>query len=118
MLGLGCLEILKPIGYWDITYWDWCVGSDANLLALEQAIHSAMFPKSQFDLTDHIAKSGKTPSNAEVEWRNQKCDTLALASHVMNRREVFVTRDLDFDGARSLASVGQIVVPSIAATMI
>ena len=117
-LGLDCLEILKPIGYSDITYMDWCVWSDPSLVALERAIHTAMFPKAHFNRTDHIAYSSRLPKNAEAEWRNQKCDVLALVSHALNRREIFVTRDADFNGAKSISGIGQIVEPAQAAAMI
>ena len=116
--GLDSLDMLKPVGYWDITFWGWCVWSNPALIALEQAIHAAMFPGSQFELADHIARSAKTEHNAKVEWRNQKCDVLALASHVANRRDVFVTRDADFNAARSVSGVGQIVRPDQAAAML
>jgi hypothetical protein len=29
-------------------------------------------------------------------WRNQKCDVLALWSHIHNARDVFVTNDREF----------------------
>jgi hypothetical protein len=85
-LGLGVLEILKPIKYWDLTFWDWDIWPDQAMLALGRRIHEVLFPGDDIDSAE--------PS--DPKWRNHKCDVLALWSHIHHARDVFVTNDGTF----------------------
>ena len=95
ILGLGALEILPPIFYYDITFWDWCIWADDDaMVALERQIHEVLFPASPFLWTDFCAAGGLDPATAsDSTWRNHKCDVLALWSHIHHARDVFVTND-------------------------
>lgn len=85
-VGLGSIELLLPVGIWDLTFWDHCLWSSPEWESLITRIHEAMFPGVPPELE-------KVP---ERKWRNQKCDVLAMASHIIGGRDVFVTRDPDF----------------------
>jgi hypothetical protein len=97
------IEILKPLAYWDITYWDWCVYAGDDSVALERKIHRILFPRSDFawnpqsSHTD-LAPNGMPGSQDEglAKWRNRKCDTLGMWCHIHYHADGFVTRDRNF----------------------
>jgi hypothetical protein len=97
-LGLGHLEILPPLSYWDITFWDWSLWADAKGEALERNIHNILFPQVEFFWPDYCRANGLDPQITPSfgRWRNCKCDVLALWSHIHHNREVFVTDDRNF----------------------
>jgi len=102
-LGLGSVEILKPLGHFDITYFDWCLfAHDENdpMVELERKIHGILFPEIEFSYAEFCRRNGLDPNSGEVDkrWRNPKCDVLALWSHIYHRGDVFVTRDNNFHG--------------------
>jgi hypothetical protein len=101
ILGLGTLEILQPIFYFDLTFWDWGVFPDDVMLALERQIHEVLFPAFPFLWSDFCAANGLDPVTAlpNSTWRNYKCDVLALWSHIHKARDVFVTHDGEFHKA-------------------
>ena len=43
-LDLVHLDILKPMAYWDIGFWDWCLWSGSDMVLLEKQIHTILFP--------------------------------------------------------------------------
>ena len=103
-LGISHLPLLRPIGYWGITYWDWCAWAAPELLELEQRIHRVLFPNEPLRWEDRLAALGEYPVPELVDreypkWRNRRCDDLALLSHVSNQRDVFVTSDGAFHQA-------------------
>lgn len=98
-------EILKPLGYWNVTFWDWCVWGDQGPAGsvLEESIHRILFPQIEFSWQDHADACGQDPNEASEEqhsewgrWRNRKCDTLAMWCHIYYGGDAFVTRDKAF----------------------
>ena len=97
------IEILKPLAYYDITYWDWCVYAGDDLLILEEKIHRILFPRNDFALKPESARTGLGPDGSTaswaqelVKWRNRKCDTLGMWCHIHYQADGFVTRDGNF----------------------
>jgi len=88
-LGLGRAEILKPVGYWGVTYWGWAYYPSEEMTALERKLHDVLFPRIEFDYSNHDAP-------LEGKWRNAKCDVLALWSHIHHGGDIFVTSDANF----------------------
>ena len=97
-LGLAHLEILPPMFYWDITYWDQRIWSDPCLEAEERKIHEVLFPNIEFLWEDYCADCSVEPNDIAFanRWRNAKCDVQSLWSHVFHKRDVFVTTDGNF----------------------
>ena len=97
-VGLIDVEILKPIGYWDITFWDYCVWGGDQLTELERKIQEILFPKIEIEYKEFCRKRGLDLNNKRMrrKWRNVKCDVLALWSHVWNGGGIFVTKDSHF----------------------
>ncbi|HEX7645300.1 MAG TPA: hypothetical protein VF450_12455 [Noviherbaspirillum sp.] len=99
-LGFGGLELLMPKAYLGITYWNNAEWSDPGD-TLERSIHEIVFPGIPFQWEDYCREKGLDPvadfnSDAARKWKNAKCDVLALWSHAIRGRDVFVTRDTDF----------------------
>ncbi len=101
-LGLGTLEILRPIFYWDVGFLDWSYWADDEaMLTLERDIHEVLFPAAPFLWSDFCVANGLDPeAPLNTKWRNHKCDVLALWSHIHDARDVFVTNDGDFHKRR------------------
>ncbi len=97
-VGLGKAQILKPLCYFDITYNDWCVTANVPMLELEQKIHEVLFPKIQFSYEEFCKEKGLDPKSGEIDrhWRNQKCDVLAMWSHIRYGGGIFVTKDKNY----------------------
>ncbi len=124
-LGLGHLELIKPLAYLGIGYFDWCLLSGKESIALEQRIHEVLFPAIPFRWPDYCTMMGIAPESSAVgtSWRNAKCDVQAYWSHIHHKREVFVTTDGNFHKATKKASLlsmfgGQISTPSEAAQLL
>ncbi|HEX9639919.1 MAG TPA: hypothetical protein VGB13_01245, partial [Candidatus Krumholzibacteria bacterium] len=68
--------ILKPIGYFDVTFYDWCVAAGGDITSRERAIHEVLFPSVEFLYNDFRARAG-LPKEAPVDgkWRdmNESC---------------------------------------------
>lgn len=116
-LDLAHLEILKPMLYWGITFWDWSCFSSPDEIALEKKIHAALFPNMEFAWKDYCCANSLdlATSNPTGKWRNCKCDVQAVWSHIQNRRNVFVTSDSNFhvpEKKRCLIALGARCVES------
>jgi hypothetical protein len=105
-LGLGHVEILRPIAYCDITFLDWAELASPEAAALERHLHAILFPNDAFEYADYCRRNGIDP-NAPLnrKWRNQKCDVLAIWSHIRHGRDVFVTSDANFHKAAKKAAL-------------
>jgi len=90
--------LLKPIGYWGVTYWDYWIYGPSEL---EKPIHEILFPKIPFDYTDYCTLHGLNPESSLIDknWRNAKCDVLSMWCHIHYGNEVFVTNDNNFHKA-------------------
>ncbi len=96
-LDLDHLNIVKPMTYWGIAFWDWSYYSSEDSIALEKRIHAILFPSIEFEWKEYCLAHGldhRLPPNGK--WRNCKCDVQAMWSHVNANREVFVTSDGNF----------------------
>ncbi len=97
-LGLGHLDLLAPMFYFDITFFDYCLWCDESMTSLELSIHKILFPNIPFLWADYCTAHGL---NVEADyhdkkWRNAKCDVQAYWSHVHSKRDVFVTTDNNY----------------------
>lgn len=123
-LGLAHLDLLEPMLYYDITFWDASLWSDDKMETLERSIHEILFPNIPFLWTDYCTAIGIDPSpeTRDQKWRNAKCDVQAFWSHAWRNRDVFVTSDRNFHAEskkkRLLALVGgRIETPESAALL-
>jgi len=117
-LALGHLEILRPMLYFDVGFWDWAYMVEAEAEILERKIHDVLFPNVEFQWTDFCSARGWNPDAQPVDdkWRNAKCDVQALWSHIHHGRNVFVTSDAKFHAVTKLPTLislgaGQILSP-------
>jgi hypothetical protein len=96
-VGLSQMEMLKPIGHWDITFWDWCIYADDQMVQLERDIHNVICPYIEFDFALFCQSQRLDPNSKEInrKWRNAKCDVLTLWSHIYYDGDIFVTADID-----------------------
>jgi hypothetical protein len=98
-------EILKPPGYWNITFWDWCVWAEEGSPErdLEEKIHNVLSAEIKFRWKDHAEACSLDPYEAVErqhkewqKWRNRKCDTLTMWCHIHYKGDILLTEDKDF----------------------
>lgn len=112
-VGLDSLELLPPLIYMDITFLDYSVWGDEND-HLEHDIHNVLFPKIEFLWMDY-AKARSLPVDVlDKNWRNAKCDVLALWCHVKHGGGVFVTSDSNFHAETKREKLGSLGAGTIA----
>ncbi len=101
-VGLSKLELLKPIGYWDITFHDWCVYSGEKLAKLEKEIQEIIHPNYEVNFNDHCKKYGYEQTDLKIlaKWLNAKCDVLAMWCHIWYNGDIFVSSDGHFFGKK------------------
>lgn len=110
-LGLWRLGLALPPRYYDISFFDASVRMDEKGARLDRDLHRAICPAVAFDLDDVCAAHGLTGASqawtADARrWRAAKCDVLALWSHIVGGRDVFVTTDgLFFDRSKHAALI-------------
>ena len=97
-VGLGHVGILKPIFYWGITFWNWSLWANDEMVTLELQIHEILFPEIDFNYHKFCDKRGIDSNSGEIDrrWRNAKCDVLALWSHIYHKGGIFITSDSNF----------------------
>ena len=96
-IGFDALELLPPLAYWDICFWDHCVANETD--TLEKDIHNVLFPNIEFMWVDCANARGLPVEALDKNWRNAKCDVLALWCHIKHGGGVFVTSDGNFHAA-------------------
>jgi hypothetical protein len=96
--GLDGLPLIEPIAYWGIGFYGHGLLADDTMVDLEQKIHQVLHPDLEFSLKDFCDARGieMDTEKPDRRWRNARCDTQALWSHIYHRRECFVTRDGNF----------------------
>lgn len=92
------IEILKPMGIWNFTFYGWCIWGGIEMENLDRAIHETLFPNIPFIWREYAQKNDLDPENQEVKgkWRNARCDSISLWCHIYYQREIFITRDNNF----------------------
>src|SRR6185436_4127143 len=92
-LGLEAVELLRPMGYLDLCYIDWCVYSGPSLEALEREIHEILFPAIAYEADRHCPVDDAA---GRARWRNAKCDVQSMWCHIHYPGDIYVTRDANF----------------------
>ena len=97
-LGFKNSEILKPLAYFDVTFWDWAIYSGPDLEAQEKEIQEILFPAIPFNYQDFCAIEKIPPQKTPLarKWINTKCDVLVLWSHIYYGGSIFITSDNNF----------------------
>ena len=94
-------EILKPVGYWGITYWDWFLwgGEGTPTSELDRNIHTVLFPETEFNWQDYAKAHGIDPTQSIHDnspdwqkWRNRKCDVLTMWCHIATMQAIFLSQ--------------------------
>lgn len=109
--GLQGVDILLPMAYRDVVYYDHALRCDKSMVALENKIHEALFPTPINSIDDELTKK---------EWRRRKCDVQVAWATIYHKWEILVTRDSNFHNkAESMRQFGikEILSPSKAAEM-
>jgi hypothetical protein len=99
-IGMKHLQILKPTGVWDLTFWDWSIYSSDADQDLQNSIHEVLFPNIDRQWAQFAAAFGEDV-NSRIgpgyrKWRNRLCDVQGLWAHIKNDRDIFVTSDKNF----------------------
>src|SRR5207302_1562995 len=93
-VGLGNIEILAPIAYSGITFSEWSLAADDEMVELERKIQEVLFPTIDFDYETH--NDDPNDGKINVKRRNAKCDVLAMWCHITYDGDIFITSDRNF----------------------
>jgi hypothetical protein len=89
--GLDSAEILKPLGFCGLTFWDFCVFGSEEAKNLHERIADILFGNSPYRY-NRPDEDGRY----QIKHRNQICDCQAIWAHISYSRDVFVTNDGNF----------------------
>lgn len=124
-LGLAHLELLHPMLYFGVTFWDASLWSGEEMQTLERSIHEILFPNIPFQWSDYCTANGLDPTvnTPDRKWKNAKCDVQAFWSHAWRKRDVFVTSDDNFHKELKRSKLvalagGRIETPASAAALV
>jgi hypothetical protein len=125
-LGLAHLELLYPMGYFNVTFFNACLLAGPEMRALETTIQGILFPTIPVSWPEYCRNRGLDPeanTRDRRKWKNAKCDVQAFWCHTFRHRDVFVTTDRRFHSdsrkARLIALAGgRIELPEAAADLI
>jgi len=87
--GLQGVEILSPMAFWDVTYYDQALWSDVKMKELDKNIHKALFPGSHIEFPND-------DDSMKRKWRNKKCDVQIVWAIIYHKWDVLVTSDDNF----------------------
>ena len=108
-LGIKNANYLFPMGYWNITKWNYCIFVDKKMVKLEENIKKTLFPS--YNLRKELQLLTKKSIN-------HLCDIQSIWCHIYNKKDVFVTEDKKFYkkkqqliqiGAKSIMSPSEFV---------
>jgi hypothetical protein len=94
-LGLADAELLSPMLYLDVCFFDHALLCSDDMEALERQIHEVLFPSLPFVYTDYCAGAGieATTDTCDRKWRNAKCDVQVVWTHVWHHTDILVSAD-------------------------
>lgn len=114
------IAVLRPIGRWNVTYWDHGVWADEAMGALEEQIHTILFSQ-PYRWAPIAREAGLDPEVTPAEdcdlwrkWRNRLCDSAAMWCHIHYNGDIFVTRDANFLAPSKKTALEQLGARSIA----
>lgn len=103
--GLKGVNILIPMMYWDVTYWEHAMWDGDRIL--EQKIHDILFPGAPIEKPQEVGFPIK-------KWLNIKCDVQVAWAHLYHKQDVLVTRDRNFhkhSKELSIIGISKIITP-------
>ena len=112
-IGFYGLELLPPLAYSDVCFWEHCVAAD-EMDNLERKIHEILFPTIQFAWVEYAKARGLPEGTLDKTWRNAKCDVLALWCHIKHGGGVFVTSDTNFHAKTKKTGLDTLGVGTVA----
>jgi hypothetical protein len=94
-IGLADAELLSPMLYLDVCFFDHALLCSDEMEALERQIHEVLFPSLPFVYADYCASAGIEPADdtCDRKWRNAKCDVQVVWAHVWHHTDVLVSAD-------------------------
>lgn len=123
-LGLAHLDVILPMAYLGVAFWDHALFAGEDELKVEERIHNVLFPNVEFAWADYATARGlPVDGDLDKDWRNKKCDVQMMWAHINSKRDVFVTNDMNFHRPQVLAALSSlgltaVVTPREAAAML
>ncbi len=102
------LTLVKTLGFWGLTCWDFCRWADDKSGELPEALWPLIKPTTTIPKShrEFARQEGFDPdldlSSPEFQkWRNKWCDVYSLEAHIAAGRDVFVSGDVkNFKGQK------------------
>lgn len=124
-IGLGEIGLLKPLGKYDLSFWDFFLSAEQEWADRERLIFRTLFPNTPTEWMDYANENGLSEDDLAHpkawKWRNQLCDVQAYWAHEFNGRDYFVTSDGNFSRRLRRSAdfaKAQVVTPAEAAMLV
>jgi hypothetical protein len=124
-LGLGSIELLKPILKCNFSFWNNAIWGSEEMSARQNELFRQLFPEHSPVWSEYAASQGVQvedhSSRAYINWRNKICDAQTFWAHEHYGRDHFVTSDGNFLAKLELKGrvpKGTILTPKEAAQLI
>lgn len=95
-LNIKNYEELMPLAYFDMCFWGHCLWAGDELIALDHSIHRILFPNIEPEYRDFCEKRNTKLNGIHPRWRNAKIDVQMLWCHIYHKKDIFITRDKNF----------------------
>jgi len=90
------IEILKPLAYLGISFLDYCIYSNDDLITLDKKIQEILFPDIPYLWQNYIKKFRIDKNTINDKWVNKRCDAVSMWCHIYYENDIFVTNDHNF----------------------
>jgi hypothetical protein len=89
-LSIRKFTILRPFAIWDMTYFDYCIFPDDEMIEFDKKIQKIIFPQIPICLPSDYQE------NKIIKWKNARCDVVSMWCHIYYSGDIFVTSDRHF----------------------
>ena len=94
-IALADAELLSPMLYLDVCFFDHAFLCSDEMESLERQIHEVLFPSLPFAYADYCSNAGIVPTadTCDRKWRNAKGDVQVVWAHVWHHTDLLVSAD-------------------------
>lgn len=114
-LGFASVDLLKPIGRYDVGFWDHAISGSEEAIAREKEIFEALFPQHSASWAEYAATHGADVNDLSSpqgrKWKNMLCDAQAFWGREYYGKDHFVTSDDNF--RKKLVVTGKVPADTI-----
>lgn len=90
------IEILAPMLYLGISFFDYSIFGNNEMENLDKEIHNTLFPNIPYYWADFVKLEGGNLNQLDPKWMNPRCDSISMWCHINYGNDIFVSNDNNF----------------------